>query len=498
MTTSHAIPDQGSIVEDAAPRAASDATAALAWMRLSLTVLATAYRGFLATLIVAALLPMLWNWPSYLVRSGSMEPALTVGDVTVAQPFSGAGPVPVGRVMVFENPAIPERHEMLVHRVVEYLGHGEYVTAGDANKDVDATPVPIENFSARARILVPYVGLPLIWLDDGDFLLLGGWLLLSVAAVVRASRRHPIQEKPRVFVPGPWALGPSLPASPHHHAQHAMVAVVLISLVVGALVTVLGSWVVPADAAFTATTRNSSNSWTVGQLVQPYNAEVLADGPYVFYLVDEASGSAAADYSGNDRTGDYSSIGSYRQPGALPNNFSYAVNLGGGTGRLVSGGSALAAPTTFSLELWFRTSTGTGGKLIGFESSRSATGSSFDRHVFMNNSGRLVYGGWSTQTIRTITSPLAYNNGAWHHLVLTAVPRGQQQDAIMYVDGSEVKRGTTSRTGTYSGWWRVGYGNLATGGIYPTTPGFSGSIDQPAVYTSQLSAARVAAHYAAR
>jgi len=164
----------------------------------------------------------------------------------------------------------------------------------------------------------------------------------------------------------------------------------------------------------------------------------------------------------------------------------------------VSGGSAIAAPTTFSLELWFRTTTTTGGKLMGFESSQGATGTSYDRHIFMNNSGRLVYGGWVTGTVRTITSPQAYNNGAWHHLVLVAEPRGQQQDAIMYIDGAEVVRGTTSRTGTYNGWWRVGYGNLATGGIYPTTRGFSGYIDQPAVYTNHLSAARVAAHYAAR
>jgi signal peptidase I len=503
MTTGHAIPSESVSASAAASSAEPAARAVRAWGRLCLTVLTRAYRSFLLTLVAAAVLPMLWSWPSYLVRTGSMEPSLAVGDVVVAAPFSSADPVPVGRVMVFENPALPGRDEVLVHRVVEYLGHGQYVTAGDANRDVDATPVPSASFRARARILVPYVGLPLIWLARGDFLLGGSILLLTVAAFVRASRRVPTDdehiddETNGVRVAGPWALGPQRPQI-HHRARHAMRAIVLVSLVVGALVTVLGWWALPADAGFTATTRNSSNSWTVGQLVQAYSAEVLADGPYVFYLVDEASGSTAADYSGNDRTGDYSSIGSYRQTGALPNNSGFSINLGGGTGRLVSGGSALASPTTFSLELWFRTSTSTGGKLIGFESSRNATGSSFDRHVFMNNSGRIVYGGWSAQTVRTITSPLAYNNGAWHHLVLTAVPRGQQQDAIMYVDGAEVVRGSTSRTGGYNGWWRVGYGNLATGGIYPSTPGFSGYVDQPAVYTNALSAARVSAHYAAR
>lgn len=156
------------------------------------------------------------------------------------------------------------------------------------------------------------------------------------------------------------------------------------------------------------------------------------------------------------------------------------------------------SPETFSLELWFRTTTTTGGKLIGFESTRDATSSSYDRHVFMAPNGTLVYGGWSAPRIRTITSPLAYNDGAWHHLVLTAVPHGQQQDAVMYVDGSAVAAGTTTRTSFFSGWWFVGYGNLSSGSGYPTTRGFAGSIDQPAVYQTQLSAARVAAHHAAR
>jgi len=501
MITGRVIPDERGSPEADPRRAAPAAAPGRIWAWLTLKVLARAWCGFFGTLIAAALVPMLWSWPSYVVSSGSMEPTVAVGDVVVAAPFSGPGPVPVGRVMVFENPATPGGGKLLVHRVVEYLGHHKYVTAGDANRDVDATPVPAENFRARARILVPVVGLPLVWLGRGDVLLAGGSLLLSVAAVVLAWRRVPFDDEsevPEVASPGPWALGPSPPARTPHRAQHAMSTVVVVSLVVGALVTVLGSRVVSADSGFTATTRNSSNSWTVGQLVDPYNAEVKSDGPYVFYLVDENTGPTAADYSGNDIDGTYSSIGAYRQPDALPNNAGYSINLGGGTGRLVSGGSAVASPTTFSLEVWFRTSTSTGGKLIGFESSRNATGSSFDRHVFMNNSGRIVYGGWATTTVRTITSPQAYNDGAWHHLVLTAVPRGQQQDAIMYVDGGEVVRGTTSRTGSYNGWWRVGYGNLGSGGIYPSTRGFSGNIDQPAVYGKALSAARVSAHYAAR
>ena len=481
MTTGlTAVPTTGDTPGGPSAPVAPEAGAAIAWASLGFTVLARGYRAFLLTLLVVALVPMLWSWSSYVVRSGSMEPALAVGDVVVAQPFSTSEPVPVGRVMVFENPAFPGGHELLVHRVVEYLGHGDYVSAGDANPSVDATPVRAESFRARARILVPYVGLPLVWLRGNDFALLGGWLLLTFAAFVRATRRGPTDE-----------------VRERHEGRHAVSFVALVALGGVALGGGLGSGIVPAGAAFTSSTRNQANGWTVAQLVRAYNTAVLADHPYVYYLVDEASGTAAADYSGNSRTGTFASIATYHQTAALPNNPGYSVALGGSTGRLVSGGTALDTPTTFSLELWFRTTTTAGGKLIGFESSRSATGTSYDRHVVMNSSGRLVYGDWTAQQYSTITSPAAYNDGAWHHLVLTATPRGQRQDSIMYVDGTEVTSGVTSRTGDYTGWWRVGYGNLDAGGVVGPR-GFAGSIDQPAVYQTELSAARVAAHYAAR
>ncbi|WP_183097757.1 signal peptidase I [Nocardioides pelophilus] len=474
------------------PAPAARAGAGRAWLALFVTILTRGYRAFLLTLLVAALLPTLWSWSSYVVRSGSMAPALAVGDVVVAQPFPSSDPVPVGRVMVFENPAPSAGNTLLVHRVVEYLGRGEYVTAGDANRDPDVTPVPSESFRARARILVPYVGLPLVWLRGGDYLLLGGWLLLTVAAFVRACFRGRTDEDRQ-----------SRKSKKHKgtvvgRATSVTALVGLVGLIGVALGAGIGNGIVPAGAAFTASTGSSANSWTVGQFVATYNETVLADDPYVFYLVDEASGPAALDAAPGHRTGTFASIAAYRQADALPNNPGYSVRLGSTTGRLVSGGSAVADPDRFSLELWFRTTTTAGGKLIGFESTRNASSLLYDRHVLMDPNGRLVYGGWTANTVRRITSPQAYNDGAWHHLVLTAVPRGNQQDSVMYVDGDLVTFGTTTRISAYNGWWRVGYGSLPIGPGYPATAGFAGSIDQVAVYPTALGPGRVAAHYDAR
>lgn len=123
---------------------------------------------------------------------------------------------------------------------------------------------------------------------------------------------------------------------------------------------------------------------------------------------------------------------------------------------------------------------------------------SFDREAFLRTDGRVVYMG-GTSTSKLLVSPTALNNGTWHHLVVTSVPSGNNEAAAMYVDGVLVASGTTTKASlVYTGWWRVGFGKVPTGTGYPSTGNFTGSVDDVAIYRTQLSATRVAAHYAAR
>jgi hypothetical protein len=257
-----------------------------------------------------------------------------------------------------------------------------------------------------------------------------------------------------------------------------------------------GTGIPQASAGFSDRTSTRPNTWRVATTTtQPYSAAVLADAPYVFYRVDEASGATAVDQSGNGLNGTYASV-AYRQAGALPNNFGYSIGLNG-NGRLLAGGNAMASPSDYSVELWFKTSSAAGGKLFGFESTRNATSPTYDRHLFMRPDGRLVYGGWSTKPT-LLVSPAAYNNGGWHHLVLTASQSKGRQSTVMYVDGQQVASGSTTATTNFNGWWRVGYGSLPTGAGYPTSASFNGQVDNIAGYQFELSASRVGAHYAAR
>lgn len=462
-------------------------------------VVARVYLAFTATLVVIALAPTLLGWNSYVVDSGSMEPEVGVGDVVVARPMPQEQGIEVGLVYVFDNPATSSGPP-LVHRVVEAREDGTWVTQGDANADPDVDPVPRASFQDQARVLVPMIGQPLRWWREGRLALLTAWLLLTGTALATivagrsvVTRRHRGPKGPRGSRPGGRG-----PVRPRRRAKPGP-AVAMVGAVVGLALLLLAPGVTSASAAFTAKSRNPGNSWSLAAVpLQRYNAAVVADSPHFFYTLDEASGTSAFDQSDNGRTGSLASLAGYHAPGALPNNFGYGVNLGS-NGRVVSGGSALWAPETFSLELWFRTTTTAGGRLIGFESGQSATGSAlFDRLLTMRSDGRLVYGDWNAIQVRTVTSAASYNDGSWHHVVLTAVPNGSQQSVVLHVDGQAVASGTTTRTGDYYGWWRVGYGKVRGTLGFTTNGGFNGAVDQVAVYRSALSGARVRAHYDAR
>ena len=161
--------------------------------------------------------------------------------------------------------------------------------------------------------------------------------------------------------------------------------------------------------------------------------------------------------------------------------------------------SPIDAPSEFSVEIWFKTRTTRGGKLIGFGSSRDASSGSYDRHVYMLNSGRLVFGVYDGAQ-ETITSPAVYNDGAWHHVV-ASLPSSWDGDMHLYVDGQLVaSESRVERLDSYRGFWRFGYDNLNGWVNTDRTPAaasfyFVGTIDDAAVYNTVLSSGQITSHF---
>lgn len=83
--------------------------------------------------------------PLLTVKSGSMEPILSVGDVIIIEPISRQD-LEVGDVVVFYKPGTDQ---LIVHRVIRKTEQGIY-TRGDANPGIDPwSPVPYENVVGR-------------------------------------------------------------------------------------------------------------------------------------------------------------------------------------------------------------------------------------------------------------------------------------------------------------------------------------------------------------
>jgi hypothetical protein len=168
----------------------------------------------------------------------------------------------------------------------------------------------------------------------------------------------------------------------------------------------------------------------------------------------------------------------------------------------------VAGPQVFSVEGWFKTTTNTGGKLIGFGNSQTGSSSNYDRQIYMMNDGQLVFGIYNGGA-EFVESPNVYNDGQWHYVVATynsAVTSGPNM--AFYLDGQLVGTATSSSAQSYNGYWRVGGDNLggwnldpwgsnSQGTTEPNSYYFNGTIADVAVYPAALSAAQIVAHYAA-
>ena len=229
--------------------------------------------------------------------------------------------------------------------------------------------------------------------------------------------------------------------------------------------------------------------------VSPYLQSVFTDDVVHFWRLGEGSGNSA-DLAG-DSAMTLSGRMSRNQTGALTGDTDRAIQFNDSlfaSQNNGTGGSATseAGRSVFSIETWFKTTSSSGGKLVGFGDSRTGSSGSYDRHLFMNNSGQLIFGVYPN-AVREIVTPGTYRDGQWHHAVATLSGDGMK----LYVDGVlRASRADTTTAQSYSGYWRIANDNWSgwSGG---SSSQFEGSLDEVAIYGEALPADRVSAHYTA-
>ena len=233
---------------------------------------------------------------------------------------------------------------------------------------------------------------------------------------------------------------------------------------------------------------SSASTQVVSAVIPPadaYGAAVYASGPDLYWRLGESAGPVAADVTAR-MPGNYFGSGlTLGQSGAVPGSDTSVTFDGTGAG--VSSSGSVTNPTVYSEELWFKTTTTAGGKLLGFGNQPVGGSSSYDRHVYMLPSGELQFG-VRTGFTNIIGTSTPYNDGAWHHVIATQGADGMR----LYVDGELAASGTQTQAENYTGYWRVG-GDSGWGGA----TWFAGQIDEVAIYSRVLTPADAMAHFLA-
>jgi hypothetical protein len=91
--------------------------------------------------------------------------------------------------------------------------------------------------------------------------------------------------------------------------------------------------------------------------------------------------------------------------------------------------------TSFTFFGWFRTSTASGKKIIGFQINQTGTAvTNYDKQVYVDTSGKLVFGVY-TGGLSVITSAASVNDGVWHSFAAVYNNSGNDE---LFIDGVSV------------------------------------------------------------
>lgn len=150
--------------------------------------------------LAVVLAPLALRGRLYIVRSGSMTPALNAGDLAVLR--SAPAQIAPGQVITFTYQA-----KTITHRVASVDQDGRLHTKGDANSDED--PWRIEPSAVKGSLLfrVPYGGYVLVFLRQpfawvALVLIPATWVVLSeLASAYRTYRQWRRESAPQPRTP---------------------------------------------------------------------------------------------------------------------------------------------------------------------------------------------------------------------------------------------------------------------------------------------------------
>ena len=217
-----------------------------------------------------------------------------------------------------------------------------------------------------------------------------------------------------------------------------------------------------------------------------YAANVALDNPLAYWRLDEPAGTTTVlDRSGNGDPGTISGGVTLGVPGGLGNDNDTAAAFDGTSGYINVPDNSSLFNTGLSVEAWVKATTWVAaGSIVNRRTSGNVGGYIIEP---ANTAGQINFYVYAGGSWRAATTP-ALAAGVWHHLV------GTYDGATVRIYADGVLAASTAYAGSVNApaGPLVWIGKNAVSNLL-----FNGSIDEVAIYGTTLSAARVAAHYAA-
>lgn len=213
-----------------------------------------------------------------------------------------------------------------------------------------------------------------------------------------------------------------------------------------------------------------------------YVDEVMADSPRAYWRFGESSGTTAVSAT-ETNAGSYVNGVELGQRGAIRGDSNTAVSLDGVNDTVrVPSSTSLSATSALSLEAWINPSS------LPSDTTATIMRKGGEYLLRLHPSGGVTFRLSKEGAANELSTPdNPISAGRWSHVVAT----WDGAAMTVYVNGSRrasaVLRGRLDRTADA----------LHHGSSYGSYDWFAGKLDEPAIYGSALSAARVQAHYAA-
>ena len=149
-------------------------------LRAARSFAGSAVLGVVVGVVAAFALSIPLGYRSLTVLSGSMEPAIHVGDVVMERSLPPAE-MRVGDVVTFRDPDHPPT--LVTHRVRSvwiHDGQVDVVTKGDANNSLERWTIPVDGRLGVVRARIPRVGYLVAWASGRT----GRIVLIAIPAVL--------------------------------------------------------------------------------------------------------------------------------------------------------------------------------------------------------------------------------------------------------------------------------------------------------------------------